>query len=81
MSDSEVEEAVLETLEELLEVERSELKLEDHLTYDLHIPSDELSFIFAPELERKLKVSVPVEEWSSAGTIREVVGLLGKYKQ
>ena len=80
MSSDEIKEAVLETLEELLSTPRSKLKMEDHLTYDLHIPSDELSFIFVPELERKLKVRIPVKEWSSVGTIQEAVGLLRKYK-
>jgi acyl carrier protein len=47
----------------------------------LKIDSDDLSFNFVPELEKKLKIEkIPMEEWANVSIIQEVIDLLQKYK-
>ena len=41
--------------------------------------TDDLSFIFVPELEKRFGVSVPVEKWSEVDTIDEVAEMLNTY--
>lgn len=60
--DREIEEAVFEVLEDILLRPRSEFRLVDQLGPDLKVDGDDFSFIFVPELEKKLKITVPVEE-------------------
>jgi len=45
----------------------------------LRIVSDDLSYIFVPELERELGVKIPVEEWRSVYTRGDACELLKKY--
>lgn len=78
--DKSIERVVLETLEKELAVPAGRLRLDADLTRDLKIDSDDLSFLFVPKLERRLGVKIPVEEWSSVGTVRDAVNLLRRYK-
>jgi acyl carrier protein len=76
-----VEQVVWETLEKSLLVPRSQLNVKTDLVRDLKIDSDDLSFNFVPELEKKLKIEkIPMEEWANVSIIQEVIDLLQKYK-
>ena len=79
MSDK-IEEAVWETLESLLLLPRSNWRVTDDLVKDIKVDSDDLSFIFVPELEKRLGMRVPIDEWSTVSTVQEVIELLRKYK-
>jgi acyl carrier protein len=79
MESKEVEEAVWETLESILLRSRNGLSANARLVRDLKIDSDDLSYIFVPELEKKLKVKIPVEEWCNVSTIQDAIALLIKY--
>lgn len=75
-----VEEIVLEILEkDILVRPRATFSLDDHLTYDLHIDTDDLSFILIPVLEERVGVRAPAHEWSKCGTGREAAALMFKY--
>jgi acyl carrier protein len=80
MENKKVEETVWETLESILLCSRNELSPSASLVDDLKIHSDDLSFIFVPELEKKLRVKIPVEEWDNVYTIQNAIDLLNKYK-
>jgi acyl carrier protein len=79
VDDETVAEAVIETLERILCKPRSTFRLTDRLVDDLRIASDDLSFMFVPELERKLGIRVPVDEWRSVYTGRDACELLKRY--
>ena len=54
---------VWEVIESILLKSRNHFAVSDHLVHDLKISSDDLSFIFVPELEKRLGVncSGPIE--------------------
>ena len=81
MESRDVEEAVWETLEGILLTSRSKMRASDYLVRDIKIDSDDLSFIFVPEVEKKLKVKIPVEEWSRVYTVQDAIDLLKRYKR
>jgi acyl carrier protein len=78
--DTSILEIVFETLESILQSSREKWGLQSDLVKDLKVDSDDLSFIFVPEVEKKAEVRIPVEEWSRVSTIQEVVTLIEKYK-
>jgi hypothetical protein len=43
--------------------------------------TDDWSFIFVPELERRLGISVPLKYWSKAGTVDEIVEMIEGFMQ
>ncbi len=72
--------AVWEVIESILLKSRDRFTTRDHLVHDLKISSDDLSFIFVPELERRLGINIPVSEWDNVGTVQEAIDLLKRYK-
>jgi acyl carrier protein len=70
---------VLAKIEEILARPRGEFSMSDHLTNDLEMDSDDISFWFIPDVEAELGVKVPRAEWRKAGTIEEVCRLLERY--
>ena len=79
VNNDQVKEAVIQTLERILCAPRSTFRLTDDLVQDLRIASDDLSFTFVPELERKLGIKIPAEEWRSVYTGADACELLKKY--
>lgn len=80
-SDKDIEEAVFMMLENILVKPRSTFRVTDKLVRDLKIDSDDLSFIFVPELENKLELEVPEEEWSEVYTVQDAINLLKRYRR
>lgn len=76
-----IEEIVKRLAEDLSDIPFEAIKLSDRLIKDLKIDGDELSFVFVPELELKLSVKVPIQEWRTVYTIEDVINLLKKYVQ
>lgn len=79
MESKEVEEAVLETIADILLCDKAELWLSARLVDDLNIDSDDLSLMFVPDLEKRLKVKIPIKEWNNVYTIQDAIDLLRKY--
>jgi hypothetical protein len=74
-----VAEVVTEVLERILCRPRTTFSLSDDLVRDLRIASDDLSFMFVPEVERKLGVKVPAKEWRTVHTGMDACNLLRKH--
>jgi acyl carrier protein len=74
-----VTQVVLEVLEKLVPGYSKRHNPKDDLVIDLRIDSDDLSFYFIPEVQRRLRVDLPPEEWSNVATIEEICELLNKY--
>jgi hypothetical protein len=79
ISSVDVREAVADVLEQILGRDRSSFGFDDRLVRDLCISSDDLSFMFVPELERRLGVKVNVSDWRNVHTGRDACELLGRY--
>jgi acyl carrier protein len=71
-----IEDAVLEVLEDILGRSRTTFTLEDRFVRDLRISSDDLTFVFVPNLEKRLNVKVPIAAWGEVETGRDVIALL-----
>ena len=80
-NDKNIKRAVFEMIENILVKPRSKFRVTDKLVSDLKINSDDLSFIFAPEREKKLGIEVPAEEWSEVYTVQDAINLLKKYRR
>lgn len=52
----------------------------DGLVVDLKITSDDLSFVFVPEVQRQLGVKIPAEEWNAVYTVADAIHLLARYR-
>ncbi|MEE3718018.1 hypothetical protein V2H45_14855 [Tumidithrix elongata RA019] len=76
-----IEEIVKKLAEDLSDIPFEAIKLSDRLIKDLKIDGDDLSFVFIPELELKLSLKVPTQEWSKVYTIEDVINLLQKHTQ
>jgi hypothetical protein len=75
-----VENVVLEVIQNILGKKRMPgITLSQDLTKDMKICSDDLSMYFVPELERRLNVKVPAQEWSNVYTGQDAWALLSKY--
>jgi hypothetical protein len=79
ISDDVVAEVVTEVLGKILCRPRTTFSLSDELVRDLRIASDDLSFMFVPLVERKLRVKVPVKEWRMVCTGIDACNLLRKH--
>lgn len=75
-----IELVVWETLERDLAIPRKKIHADADLIGDLNIDSDDLSFLFVPELEEKLGIKVPVEAWLNVETVQDAVNILKRYK-
>jgi acyl carrier protein len=75
----EVEDTVLENLEDILQVPKSQIRRTDRLLKDLKMDGDDFSFLFVPALERTLEVRFPSEVWSTIYTVQDVIDLAMKY--
>jgi acyl carrier protein len=73
-----IEQLVLSTLEDLTGRKLREGDLDSDLTKDLKITSDDLSFVFVPNLEKSLGIRVPTRAWDHIHCGRDTARLLEK---
>jgi hypothetical protein len=71
-----VEIETLRVLSDLTGFPDTSLTLQLRLVDDLHIASDDLTFVFAPALEKRFKVKIPTMEWRNVFTGGHAVELL-----
>ena len=64
------------TLADLTGVSAEAIRAEDRLVEDLKVTSDDLSFVFVPEVERQLGLRVRTERWRSVHTTQDAIDLL-----
>lgn len=74
-----IEDNVLEILEDLSDIPRKNIKLDARLIEDLRISSDDLSFVLALQLQKRLKIKIPLWEWEKVYTVRDTIKLFEKY--
>jgi hypothetical protein len=70
-----IESCVLELLQDIKGEKLELADLDKDLTRDLKITSDDLSFVFALGLERKLGIKVPIDAWRDVHCGRDAVRL------
>jgi len=68
--------AVEAKLRDILCDSNAEIRGEDRLVGDLHIDSDDLSFVFVPELETEFGVSLPRRSWEAVEKVDDAIKLL-----
>jgi acyl carrier protein len=66
-----VEEILRDILESQLAVSSDDISSSDVLS-QLNIDTDDLSFLFIPEVERKFGIKLSINEWSELGTLGEI---------
>jgi acyl carrier protein len=75
-----VEQVVLQVVQEIIGSRKlARVAGASELVRDLNICSDDLSMYLVPELERRLGIKVPVDEWSSVYTVDDVCLLLRRH--
>jgi len=62
-----------------LGVSKDQVLLTDRLTNDLKVTSDDLSFVYTRNLEEKLNINIPPNEWDHVETVGDTIDLLYKY--
>ena len=71
-----IERIVLSVIEDLTDRELCESDLDLDLTLDLKITSDDLSFVFVPNLQSDLGIEVDAREWRKVHSGRDAAVLL-----
>ena len=71
-----IEQLVLSVLEDLKSCKLTEDDLDSDLTKELRITSDDLTFVFVPNLESALGVKVPTNAWKNVYCGRDAAELL-----
>lgn len=74
-----IEDKVLEILEDLSDIPKDKIKLDSRLIEDLRITSDDLSFVFALQLQKILMIKIPLCEWKQVHTVRDTIKLFEKH--
>jgi hypothetical protein len=67
---------VLRHLEEITKIPRGEIRPTDRIVRDLRADSDDLSFLFIPNVERELGVGVKHDVWRRVVTVQDAVDAL-----
>jgi hypothetical protein len=75
---SSVEGVVTQVIKEIVG-KKTSFTLSDNLMRDLRICSDDLSMYFVPEVERRLNVKVPINEWRPVETGHDACAVLQKH--
>lgn len=73
-----VECLVVEKVREILGRHDIKIDVNAYLVSDLNIASDDLSFVFVPDLERILNVSGTQEDWQNVHRVEDAIQLLLK---
>ena len=79
--DSDIELAVLRVLNGLVHPSKRPVSLESDLTIDLNIDSDDLSFLFVPEVQNATGIILPNEMWRKLGSGMDVARALTEYRK
>ena len=80
-SDTIVKEEILQLLNEILRDDMG-INIENIGASDLlanYADSDDLSFIFIPEVQARLGVTIPIHKWSEVGSLQEVAQMLEEF--
>ena len=72
-----IEKIIFEVLKDEMAIDISNIGITDELSP--LADTDDWSFIFVPELEKRLGISVPVKAWSQVNSVKEVASLLEEY--
>ena len=71
----EVSSLVYELLEDILVRDKRSIRDDDRLVHDLHIDSDDFSFLFVPKLHEKLDIKTKPDEWQDDSPREGIVPL------
>ncbi len=74
-----VRKEVIAVIRDILGDENAEFGEDANLTTDLNIISDDLSFVFVPELQDRLGVKLSLKEWREIGTVRDAIDALTEH--
>lgn len=74
-----IEARIRQIIDEELGVDSSTIN-SDELLSDVNIDTDDISFLFIPEIERSFDVKFSVKQWSKVGSINEIVDLIQSTK-
>ena len=66
---------IYRTMERELAIATDDIDLDLPL-HKLNVDTDDWSFSFIPALDRELSIETSVEDWSKAGTVREIALML-----
>jgi hypothetical protein len=69
---------IYRTMERELAISTDDIGL-DRPLHELNVDTDDWSFSVIPALDRELDIRTSVEEWSNAGTVREIALMLQKH--
>jgi len=69
----EIERIVLESVEDVTGIERSQIRRTDRLVHDLKMDGDGFSFVFVPDVEKALGVTTTQDQWDCASTIQDAI--------
>ena len=68
-----ITEVVLRHLSEITLIDKDRIKLTDRVVQDLKADGDDLSFLFAPGVERDLQVVLTDKQWQEMRTVGDVI--------
>lgn len=80
MSDDDILQVVGSVLRDVTRRGNLVLRLHDRFAEDLKIDGDDMSFLFAPRLERAFGIRVRLADWSTVGTVADLVRLVRAYR-
>jgi acyl carrier protein len=72
---------IVEVIDKLVPGYSTRMNPNDDLVQDLHIDSDDLSFYFVPEVERRLGIHLPADAWSSVARIGEIAAMISAHQR
>jgi hypothetical protein len=78
-TDTTVMNAIVNLLDDIVPRYPARANAEDDLVRDLHIHIEDLWSYFVPEVERRLSVKIPTDQWPPVWTIRGIVDLVSRY--
>lgn len=76
-----IKDEVFAILEDLCDIPRENIDLNARLVEDLKVNSDDLSFVYAPQLQKRLNTKIPIWEWGKIHTVKDTIELFEKYHE
>lgn len=77
--ESNIEKVVLELLEYFVCEPGYKPHLTDNLIHDLRVDGDDFGIDFVLEIQSRLQIKIPVDEWNQVFTVQDVVNLVKKF--
>ena len=74
-----IRDEVYRVIRDLLGDDEFSISDTDDLVKDLHITSDDLSYVFIIGISNKFNLKIPNEEWNNVSTVGECIELFSKY--